>query len=63
MWRYCHICQNAQKWNDSLQSKGLRSAKAPGKKPDVAKYSKPKSIWHVKNATLIVPLSPVASMK
>jgi hypothetical protein len=51
------------KRNYSSQSKGLRSAKTPGKKPDTTKYSKPKSIWRVKNATSTVPPSPVTLMK
>jgi hypothetical protein len=38
------------------------NAKTPGKKPDTAKYSKPKFICHVKNATPTAPPSPVASM-
>jgi hypothetical protein len=38
-------------------------AKTLIKKPDATKYSKPKSIWCVKNATSIVPPSPVTSTK
>jgi hypothetical protein len=48
------------KQNDSSQSKGPKNAKTPRKKSDAAKYSKPKSIWRIKNATPIVPPSPVA---
>jgi hypothetical protein len=51
------------KRNGSMQSKGLRSAKTPGKEPDVAKYAKPKSIWRIKNATSTMPPSPDASTK
>jgi hypothetical protein len=51
------------KQNDSSQSKGLKSAKTPGKKHDAAKYSKTKFICRVKNATSTAPPSPVASMK
>jgi hypothetical protein len=49
------------KRNDSSQSKGPRNAKTPGKKHEIAKYSKPKSVWHIKNAMLIVPSSLVTS--
>jgi hypothetical protein len=51
------------KRNNSSQSKGPRSAKTPRKKLDVAKYSKIKSIWRVKNATSTVPPSPDKSTK
>jgi hypothetical protein len=46
--------------NKVINRKHRGNAKAPRKKPDIAKYSKPKSIWRVKNATPIVPPSPVA---
>jgi hypothetical protein len=39
-----------------------KNPKTPRKKLDAAKYSKPKSIWHVKNATSTAPLSSVTSM-
>jgi hypothetical protein len=39
-----------------------KNVRTPRKKPDTAKYSKPKSIWRVKNATSTAPPSPVASM-
>jgi hypothetical protein len=51
------------KWNGSLQSKGPKSAKTLEKKLEAAKYSKPKSIWCIKNAMSTAPLSPVTSMK
>jgi hypothetical protein len=35
------------------------NAKTPRKKPNAAKYSKPKSTWRMKNVTSIVPPSPV----
>jgi hypothetical protein len=39
-----------------------KNVRTPRKKPDTAKYSKPKSIWRFKNATSTAPPSPVASM-
>jgi hypothetical protein len=38
----------------------VKHVETPRKKPDAAKYSKPKFMWRVKNATSIAPLSLVA---
>jgi hypothetical protein len=49
------------KQHDSSQSKGPnKHIEAHRKKSDTAKYSKPKTMWHVKNATPTAPPSPVA---
>jgi hypothetical protein len=48
------------KRNDILKGKGLKNAKTLRKKPDATKYSKPKSIWRIKNVTPNAPPPPVA---